>query len=87
MWTRKQPKDHTPELIELLREQNQNQQKFTEKILETINDQQEVLVKLLSQYISNGANTKSSLNDRLDERENYVRESEWEPIPSPFDGM
>lgn len=86
-WGSKPTEDRTSELIELLREQQQEQRKFTESVIELLSKQQELVMKLLGQYITHGQNVASTLDGRLEEKELAVMESQWEPIPSPFNGM
>lgn len=75
-------------LAEQLERQQNDHQKATERLIEQITEQNAIMRSILAQYVSHGQPTTEGLNSRLERQEQYVAESEWEPLGNnPFEGF
>lgn len=75
------------DLSQQLKDERDDHRKAMGRMIEYVGEQNELLRKLVSQYVGSGSNTSESLNKRLERKEQYVDEPEWGPVGDPFEGM
>lgn len=75
-------------LMDQMNQQQKDQREFTEKVLDIMSENQQLMKDIMGQYVGSGPNMRSSLDDRLYEREQKIAPQEWEPIMgNVFEGM
>jgi hypothetical protein len=76
------------QLSQQLVDQRQDHKDQMDKLIGQIDDQNRLLKELVSQYINRGANTNESLHDRVERKDQYLKDSEWGPVTDdPFEGF
>lgn len=75
-------------LVDQMEKDRLRNDEFTSELLAQIKEQNAMIMSLIGQYVAHGSPMKSSLDDRLEERESRLSEPEWEPFTSnPFKDM
>lgn len=76
------------QLTDTLERQRNDHKSQIDQLIAQVGDQNQLLKELLDQYINRGTNTNESLNERVERKDQYVKESEWGPVDSdPFEGF
>ena len=76
------------QLTDTLERQRNDHKSQIDQLIAQVGDQNQLLKELLDQYINRGTNTNESLNDRVERKDQYVKESEWGPVDGdPFEGF
>lgn len=73
-------------LADTLERQRQDHKDHIGQLIAQIGDQNDLLKQLLDQYINRGINTNESLNDRVERKDQYLKEPEWGPIDDDLFG-